>query len=52
MPGVDSSPEMDFFRRPERPRQASRWKEDWEELELLVRLSIYDFLLPSDVEIC
>ncbi|KAF8625130.1 hypothetical protein AX15_005537 [Amanita polypyramis BW_CC] len=30
-----TSPETDHFRMQERPRQASRWKEDWEELELL-----------------
>lgn len=27
----------EYFRMPPRVRQASRWKEDWEELELLVR---------------
>lgn len=31
-----SSPEHEYFRVPPRTRQASRWKEDWEELELLV----------------
>jgi hypothetical protein len=32
-----SSPEVDYFRAPiQRRQQASRWKEDWEELELLV----------------
>ncbi|KAI5992946.1 kinase-like domain-containing protein [Pisolithus albus] len=31
------SPEKDYFRAPPRTRQASRWKEDWEELELLGR---------------
>jgi hypothetical protein len=32
-----SSPEIDYFRAPiQRRQQASRWKEDWEELELLV----------------
>ncbi|EGN94241.1 hypothetical protein SERLA73DRAFT_126224 [Serpula lacrymans var. lacrymans S7.3] len=30
-----SSPEKDYFRTPAGTRQASRWKEDWEELELL-----------------
>ncbi|KAF8639379.1 hypothetical protein AX17_001535 [Amanita inopinata Kibby_2008] len=30
-----TSPDNDYFRTPMRPRQASRWKEDWEELELL-----------------
>lgn len=30
------SPEIEYFRMPPRTRQASRWKEDWEELELLV----------------
>jgi len=30
------SPEMEYFRVPQRTNQASRWKEDWEELELLV----------------
>ncbi|KAF9445879.1 Serine/threonine-protein kinase [Macrolepiota fuliginosa MF-IS2] len=29
------SPEIEYFRMPPRTRQASRWKEDWEELELL-----------------
>ena len=34
-----SSPEVDYFRAPiERRQQVSRWKEDWEELELLVRV--------------
>ncbi|KIN99309.1 hypothetical protein M404DRAFT_155391 [Pisolithus tinctorius Marx 270] len=32
-----TSPEKDYFRAPPRTRQASRWKEDWEELELLGR---------------
>ncbi|KAL4071177.1 kinase-like domain-containing protein [Scleroderma yunnanense] len=32
-----TSPEKDYFRVPPRTRQASRWKEDWEELELLGR---------------
>lgn len=33
-----SSPEIDYFRAPiMRRQQASRWKEDWEELELLGR---------------
>ncbi|KAA1478685.1 Serine/threonine-protein kinase [Dentipellis sp. KUC8613] len=33
-----SSPEIDYFRAPAmRTRHASRWKEDWEELELLGR---------------
>ena len=33
-----SSPEIDYFRAPPpNRRQTSRWKEDWEELELLVR---------------
>ncbi|KAJ6576175.1 hypothetical protein DFH09DRAFT_1454036, partial [Mycena vulgaris] len=33
--GHHGSPEIEFFRGPQRDRQASRWKEDWEELELL-----------------
>ncbi|KAK0199520.1 kinase-like domain-containing protein [Desarmillaria ectypa] len=33
---VSGSPEFDYFRGPTF-RQASRWKEDWEELELLAR---------------
>jgi hypothetical protein len=34
-----SSPEVDYFRASiQRRQQASRWKEDWEELELLVRV--------------
>ncbi|KAF8124132.1 kinase-like domain-containing protein [Boletus edulis] len=32
-----TSPEKDYFRVPPSTRQASRWKEDWEELELLGR---------------
>ena len=32
-----SSPEIEYFVPPQRTRQASRWKEDWEELEMLVR---------------
>ncbi|KAI0320013.1 hypothetical protein OF83DRAFT_1275377 [Amylostereum chailletii] len=33
-----SSPEIDYFyQSPPRPRHASRWKEDWEQLELLGR---------------
>jgi hypothetical protein len=37
-----SSPEIDYFRAPiMRRQQASRWKEDWEELELLVRIIGY-----------
>ncbi|KAJ7163895.1 kinase-like domain-containing protein [Mycena crocata] len=35
IPGKYGSPEVEFFRMPQRDRQASRWKEDWEELELL-----------------
>ncbi|KAK7057453.1 kinase-like domain-containing protein [Favolaschia claudopus] len=35
MPGKFGSPEVEYFRAPPRDRQASRWKEDWEELELL-----------------
>ncbi|KAH7905298.1 kinase-like domain-containing protein [Hygrophoropsis aurantiaca] len=31
------SPEKEYFGVPPRTRQASRWKEDWEELELLGR---------------
>lgn len=31
-----TSPDKDYFRVPPSTRQASRWKEDWEELELLV----------------
>ncbi|EKM74744.1 hypothetical protein AGABI1DRAFT_109872 [Agaricus bisporus var. burnettii JB137-S8] len=31
------SPELEYFRMPPKTRQASRWKEDWEELELLGR---------------
>lgn len=33
------SPEIEYFRMPPKTRQASRWKEDWEELELLVSSS-------------
>jgi hypothetical protein len=35
------SPEIDFFNVSQRVRHASRWKEDWEELELLVSQPIY-----------
>jgi len=35
-----SSPEVDYFRVSiERRQQVSRWKEDWEELELLVGIT-------------
>ncbi|KIL60768.1 hypothetical protein M378DRAFT_906708 [Amanita muscaria Koide BX008] len=34
-PSAYGSPDPDYFRMPTRPRQSSRWKEDWEELELL-----------------
>lgn len=34
--GYFGSPEGDYFRIPQRIAPASRWKEDWEELELLV----------------
>jgi eukaryotic translation initiation factor 2-alpha kinase 4 len=33
-----TSPETDYFRSPPSLRRSSRWKEDWEELELLVGL--------------
>ena len=37
-----TSPEIDYFRAPNmRGQQASRWKEDWEEMELLVRVIGY-----------
>ncbi|KAG2137935.1 kinase-like domain-containing protein [Suillus clintonianus] len=35
--GDFGSPEKDYFRVPQRTAPASRWKEDWEELELLGR---------------
>ncbi|KAG2365174.1 kinase-like domain-containing protein [Suillus spraguei] len=35
--GHFGSPENDYFRVPQRTAPASRWKEDWEELELLGR---------------
>ncbi|KAF8170288.1 kinase-like domain-containing protein [Mycena galopus ATCC 62051] len=35
MQGKYGSPELDYFRAPQRDRQTSRWKEDWEELEML-----------------
>ncbi|KAG2338792.1 hypothetical protein BDR05DRAFT_984599 [Suillus weaverae] len=35
--GYFGSPETDYFRVPQRTTPASRWKEDWEELELLGR---------------
>ncbi|KAG2126151.1 kinase-like domain-containing protein [Suillus cothurnatus] len=35
--GHSGSPENDYFRIPQRTAPASRWKEDWEELELLGR---------------
>jgi translation initiation factor 2-alpha kinase 4 len=31
-----SSPEIEYFTPLQKTRQASRWKEDWEELEMLV----------------
>ena len=34
--GYSGSPEKDYFQVPQRSAPASRWKEDWEELELLV----------------
>ncbi|KAI0653862.1 Serine/threonine-protein kinase [Cubamyces menziesii] len=35
---LPGSPETDYFRMPPpKPRHASRWKEDWEELEILGR---------------
>ncbi len=36
--GISSSPESDYFRGPPPSARShvSRWKEDWEELELLV----------------
>jgi translation initiation factor 2-alpha kinase 4 len=34
--GYSGSPEKDYFQVPQRIAPASRWKEDWEELELLV----------------
>ncbi|KAF8883813.1 hypothetical protein BD779DRAFT_1674349 [Infundibulicybe gibba] len=33
--GVSGSPRMDYFRVPPGAKHTSRWKEDWEELELL-----------------
>ena len=37
-PNINGSPETDYFLvPPPRAKHASRWKEDWEELELLVR---------------
>ncbi len=38
---VSGSPEFDYFRGA-MFRQASRWKEDWEELELLVSIQNFD----------
>ncbi|KAJ7186042.1 hypothetical protein C8R46DRAFT_937688 [Mycena filopes] len=35
IPGKFGSPELEYFRAPQRDRQTSRWKEDWEELEML-----------------
>lgn len=35
-----TSPEKDYPRIPPSTKQASRWKEDWEELELLVRVCL------------
>lgn len=37
-----TSPVKDYFRAPPSTRQASRWKEDWEELELLVRNRLFE----------
>ena len=39
LPSFSMSPETDYFRPAQSTRHSSRWKEDWEELELLVRLS-------------
>ncbi|KAG1849257.1 kinase-like domain-containing protein [Suillus subluteus] len=38
--GYFGSPENDYFRIPQRTAPASRWKEDWEELELLGRVPL------------
>jgi translation initiation factor 2-alpha kinase 4 len=40
-----SSPEIEYFAAPQRARHASRWKEDWEELEMLVSLFQFFALL-------
>ena len=40
----NGSPESDYFHAPPPPRvRHSRWKEDWEELELLVSLLCVSF---------
>jgi hypothetical protein len=48
-----SSPEIEYFVPPARTRQASRWKEDWDELEMLVRLSLSSttFVFTIDLHI-
>lgn len=44
----NGSPESDYFHAPPPPRvRHSRWKEDWEELELLVRATTCVFLKYS-----
>jgi hypothetical protein len=40
---LGTSPEADYFRTPQSVRHTSRWKEDWEELELLVSISFMPF---------
>lgn len=37
LPAFVGSPESDYFRAPPPKQSQSRWKSDWEELELLVR---------------
>lgn len=42
-PNYNNSPEMEYFKTALSARQrTSRWKEDWEELELLVSVSLDD----------
>jgi hypothetical protein len=43
------SPEIEYFRPPQRTRQSSRWKEDWEELELLVSSHTCFVTPPEDM---
>lgn len=46
----NGSPETEYFRAPPpRTRHTSRWKEDWEELELLVSNRPSSSKLPTDI---
>lgn len=53
MTNYSGSPESDYFNKSiaVRPRYTSRWKEDWEELELLVCTSDGGPLILANEEI-